>query len=58
MEGIPEQILEKFRIRDNDLENSIQKALEYLIKVEDYEYDIVEDNGDCFDLETFKEKCA
>ena len=30
MKGIPEQILEKFRIRDNDLGNSIQKALEYL----------------------------
>ena len=26
------------------------------IKVENYEYDIIEDNGDCFDLETFKEK--
>ena len=26
------------------------------IEVENHKYDLVEDNGDCFDLETFKEK--
>ena len=30
LKGIPEQILEKFRIDDNDLDNTIQKTIEYL----------------------------
>lgn len=30
LKGIPEHILEKFRINDNDLDNTIQKTIEYL----------------------------
>ena len=30
LKGIPEKILEKFRINDRDLDNTIQKTLEYL----------------------------
>ena len=30
LKGIPDQMLEKFRINDNDLVNTIEKALEYL----------------------------
>ena len=34
LKNIPEKILERFRIRDNDLDNTIQKALEYLCSKE------------------------
>ena len=30
LKGIPEKVLDKFRIKDNNLDNAIQKALEYL----------------------------
>ena len=34
LKGIPEYILEKFRINDNDLDNTIQKTIEYLCSKE------------------------